>query len=188
MKKADNTVAFGEAEYRLGPEDVIEVFVWKEPELSTTVMIRPDVKISLPLIGGLEASGKTGLELQEEVSRKLQQYVSDPVVNVMVKQVNNPKISVLGKVRKPDVYRIKHRITVLDAIALAGGFTEFAKRDKVIIIRNGSSGQQRIKLNFKRLIKQDGKDGIFYLNWWKWIKAMLKIKEPLGESQNALQI
>ncbi len=163
LRRADNAVAFGEAAYRLGPEDVIEVFVWKEAELSTTMVVRPDGKISLPLIGELEASGKTSLELQEEISRKLRQYVSDPVVNVIVKQVNSPKISLLGEVRKPDVYRIKHRITVLDAIALAGGFTEFAKRDKVIVIRNGSSGQQRIKLNFKRLIKQDGKDEMFYL-------------------------
>lgn len=163
LRKADNTVAFGGAEYRLGPEDVIEVFVWKEPELSTTVMVRPDGKISLPLIGELEASGKTGVELQEEVSRKLRQYVSDPIVNVMVKQINSPKISVLGEVRKPDVYKIKHKITVLDAIALAGGFTEFAKRDKVIVIRNGSSGRERIKVNLKQLIKQDSKDEMFYL-------------------------
>ncbi len=97
----------GEAEYRLGPEDVIEVFVWKEPELTTTVTVRPDGRISLPLASELEASGKTAAELQQEITAKLSKYVVLPVVNVMVKQVNSLKISVLGEVRRPDVYRIQ---------------------------------------------------------------------------------
>ena len=144
-----------EAEYRLGPEDVIEVFVWKEPELSTTVVIRPDGRISLPLASELEASGKTAAELQQEITAKLSKYVVQPTVNVMVKQVNSLKISVLGEVRRPDVYRIKNRVTVLDAIAMAGGFTDLARPNRVIVIRNTPAGPQRIKINIKQLIGDD---------------------------------
>jgi polysaccharide export outer membrane protein len=151
-----------EGEYRLGPEDVIEVFVWKEPELATTVVIRPDGRISLPLADELMASGKTAAELQQEITVKLSKYVNQPVVNVMVKQVNSLKISVLGEVRKPDVYRIKNRVTVLDAIAMAGGFTDLARPNRVILLRNTPAGPQRIKINIRQLVAEsDGKP--FYL-------------------------
>jgi polysaccharide biosynthesis/export protein len=144
-----------EAEYRLGSDDVIEVFVWKEPELTTTVAVRPDGRISLPLAGELDARGKTANELQQEITVKLSQYVVQPVVNVMVKQVNSLKISVLGEVRKPDVYKIKSRVTVLDAIAMAGGFTDLARPNKVIVLRNSPAGPQRIKINVKELVAND---------------------------------
>jgi polysaccharide export outer membrane protein len=148
-------------EYRLGPEDVIEVFVWKQPDLTTTVVIRPDGRISLPLTNELEASGKTAVQLQKEITEKLREYITQPMVNVIVKQVNSLKISVLGEVRKPDVYRIKNRVTVLDAIAMAGGFTDLARPNKVIVIRNASSGPQRIKINVKQLVADDTRAPFF---------------------------
>ncbi len=151
----------GEAEYRLGPEDVIEVFVWKEPELTTTVTVRPDGRISLPLASELEASGKTAAELQQEITAKLSKYVVLPVVNVMVKQVNSLKISVLGEVRRPDVYRIKNRVTVLDAIAMAGGFTDLARPNRVIVLRNTPAGPQRIKINIKQLVEDENGVPVF---------------------------
>jgi polysaccharide biosynthesis/export protein len=141
-----------EAEYRLGPEDVIDVFVWKEPDLTTTVTIRPDGRISLPLTDQLDAAGKTAAQLQQEIAEKLKQFISNPVVNVIVRQVNSLKISVLGEVKKPDIYRIKNRVTVLDAIAMAGGFTEFAKPSKVVILRNTPQGQQRYQINIKQAV------------------------------------
>jgi polysaccharide export outer membrane protein len=150
------------AEFRLGPEDVIEVFVWKEPEATTTATVRSDGRISLPLAGELDATGKTAVELQQEISAKLSQYVNQPVVNVMVKQINSLKISVLGEVRKPDVYRIKNRVTVLDAIAMAGGFTDLARPNRVIVLRNTPGGPQRIKVNVKRLVGDDN-TAPFYL-------------------------
>ena len=156
------TAMFGQSEYRLGPEDVIEVFVWKQPELSTTVVIRPDGKISLPLLGDLEATGKTAVQLQAMVTKQLLQYVTDPMVNVIVKEVNSPRISVLGQVHKPDRYHIKQRLTVLDAIALAGGFTDFAKRDKVTIIRNSGPDKIRIQVNLKKVV-QDGSGEVYYV-------------------------
>ncbi len=141
-------------DYRLGPEDVIDVFVWKEPDLSTTVTIRPDGKISLPLANELEASGKTAAELQQEIVVRLQRYITQPVVNVMVKQINSLKISVLGEVRKPDVYKIKNRVTVLDAIAMAGGFTDLARPTRVIVLRNSVSGLQRITININQVVSE----------------------------------
>jgi polysaccharide export outer membrane protein len=135
--------AYGESEFRLGPDDVIEVFVYKEPDLSATVVVRPDGKISLPLIGELTVSGKTAVELQKEIAQKLIQYIAQPTINVIVKEVNSAKVSVLGEVKTPGMYKIMHRATVLDAIALAGGFTEYAKRDKVTLFRIGSNGQQQ---------------------------------------------
>jgi polysaccharide biosynthesis/export protein len=149
-------------EYRLGPEDVIEVFVWKQPELTTTVVIRPDGRISLPLTNELEASGKTAIQLQKEITDKLREYITQPMVNVIVKQVNSLRISVLGEVRKPDVYRIKNQVTVLDAIAMAGGFTDLARPNHVIVIRNGPSGPQRIKINVKEVVADNSK-APFYL-------------------------
>ncbi len=149
-------------EYRLGPEDVIDVFVWKEPDLSTSVVIRPDGKISLPLANELEASGKTAAELQSEIAEKLRKFITEPVVNVMVKQINSLKISVLGEVRKPDVYRIKNQVTVLDAIAMAGGFTDLARPNRVVVLRNTAAGPQRIKINIKQAVAE-GSSAMFYL-------------------------
>ena len=163
VNSADTLHAYGGSEFRLGPDDVIEVFVWKEPELSTTVVVRPDGKVSLPLIGELPTSGKTAVELQREIGDKLTQYLSDPIVNVMVKEVNSAKVSVLGEVKTPGIYKIKDRATVLDVIALAGGFTEYAKRNKVTIIRPASSGEQkRIMLNVDDQIKSS-KGDLFYI-------------------------
>ncbi len=150
-----------ETEYRLGPGDVIEVFVWKEPDLTTTAVVRPDGKISLPLINEFVVSGKSVRQLQTEVTESLKRYLSEPVVNIILKEVNAPRISVLGNVRKPDLYKMQNRITVLDAIALAGGFTDFAKRDRVVVIRNGSYGPEKIKVNLKRYIEGSGSDVLY---------------------------
>jgi polysaccharide export outer membrane protein len=157
------TRAYGDAEFKLGPDDVVEVFVYKEPELSPTVVVRPDGKISLPLIGELMVNGKSALELQREVTQKLAQYIAEPSVNVIVKEVNSAKVSVLGEVKTPGMYKIKDRATILDAVALAGGFTEYARRDKVTLIRIEPNGQQhRIQINVEDQIK--GRKGdLFYI-------------------------
>lgn len=154
---------FGDGEYRLGPGDVIEVFVWKESDLTVTAVVRPDGKISLPLLNELEAQNRTVAQLQNEVSNNLRKYLAEPVVTVILKEVNAPKITVLGNVRKPDIYKIRNKVSVLDAIALAGGFNDYAKRNKVIVIRTTTSGIQTFKLNVKKLLENPGA-GIFYLN------------------------
>lgn len=142
--------------YRLGADDVIDVFVWKEPELSTTVVVRPDGKISLPLADEIDASGKTAEQLQDEIKQRLQKFVVEPVVNVMVKQINSLKISVLGEVHKPDVYPIKNKVTVLDAIAMAGGFTDLARPNRVVVIRDTAKGPVRYRINVKDTVEDDG--------------------------------
>jgi polysaccharide export outer membrane protein len=172
VNSTDASHGYGGSEFRLGPDDVIEVFVWKEPELSTTVVVRPDGKVSLPLIGELPTSGKTAVELQNEIGQKLIQYISNPVVNVMVKEVNSAKVSVIGEVKTPGIYKIKDRATVIDVIALAGGFTEYAKRNKVTIIRPASSGEQkRIMVNVDDQIKRSKGDLVYILPYDKiWVQ------------------
>ncbi len=150
--------AFGDSEYKLGPEDVIEVFVYQEKDASTTVVVRPDGKVSLPLIGELPASGKTAAQLEKEVTQKLTKFYAEPAVNVIVKEVRSPKVSVLGEVKNPNVYPIRDRATILDVIAQAGGFTEYANPKKVIVVRE----QQRITLNVDDLIKKS-KGNTFYV-------------------------
>jgi polysaccharide export outer membrane protein len=154
---AQRTSAAGAAQqtppgYLMGPEDVIEVFVWKEPDLSTTASVRPDGRITLPLVGELLAAGKTPQQLQQEITDGLTQFVELPVVTVMVKAINSPHVSVLGEVRKPGRYRIAQRATVLDAIALGGGFTEFAHRRDVLVLRRTPSGVRKIRVDVQALL------------------------------------
>jgi polysaccharide export outer membrane protein len=160
--------AYGDSEFRLGPDDVIEVSVYGEDKLSTTVPVRPDGKISIPLIGEIPASGKSATELQKEIADRYKRFIAEPAVTVVVKEVNSPKVSVLGEVKNPGMYKIKDRATVLDAIALAGGLTEYAKRDKVMIIRVDVSGQQRfLKVNLEDQIKGKRLDPFYVLPYDK---------------------
>jgi polysaccharide export outer membrane protein len=152
--------AFGDSEYKLGPDDKIQIFVWKEPELTTSVVVRPDGKVSVNMIGEMPAAGKTAAELQGEIAQKLKEYITDPAVTVSVLEVNSPKVSVLGEVKKPGVYPIKNHATLLDALASAEGFTEYAKKDKVIVMRSAATGEKRLPVNVEELIK---KGTVFYV-------------------------
>jgi polysaccharide export outer membrane protein len=156
--------SYGESEFQLGPGDVIEVFVYKEPDLSVeAVPVRPDGKISLPLINELPASGKTAMQLQNEITQRLKEYISSPSVNVIVKEVNSAQVSVFGEVKNPGMFKLTNRATVLDAVAWAGGFTEYAKRKSVMIIRDGpSGGKNNIKVNVDDQIKGK-KSAMFYV-------------------------
>ena len=129
---------------------------------SGTVTVRPDGKVSLPLAGELDASGKTAAQMQQEVTDKLALYIKQPVVTVIVKQINSLKISVLGEVRKPDVYRIKNRVTVLDAVAMAGGFTDLARPNRIVVLRKTAAGPVRFVVNINELV-EDKNGTPFYL-------------------------
>lgn len=149
-------------DYRLGAEDVIDIFVWKEPDLSTNnIVVRPDGKISLPLAGEIDAKGKSASQLEADITARLQKFVTQPNVNVMVKQINSLKISVLGEVRKPDIYKIRNRVTVMDAVAMAGGFTDLARPNKIVVLRNSGEGQHRFEVNLKAVTA--GQAQPFYL-------------------------
>jgi len=148
-------------DYTLGPEDVIEVFVWKEEELSRKVTVRPDGRVALPLAGELMASGKTPADLEKEIAERLREYIDVPLVTVIVEEINSPKVSVLGEVRRPGRFVISQKTTILDAIALSGGFTEFANRGDVVVLRQTQSGVERIPIDVKYLVNQGGNP--FYL-------------------------
>lgn len=146
--------AQADAGYRLGPEDVVEVFVWKEPELSSTATVRPDGRISMPLVGEIEAAGKTPGDLEREIADGLAEYVTKPVVTVIVKEVNSPQVSVLGEVRRPGRYRIAQSATVLDAIALGGGFTDYARPRRVVVLRRNGAGVDRIPVDVEDVLRR----------------------------------
>ena len=143
-------------DYVIGQGDVLEVFVWRNEELSRQVTVRPDGKISLPLVQDLQAEGLTALQLQDQITRKFKQYVQNPTVAVIVSQINSYKISVLGKVAQPGVYPITTRTTILEAISLAGGFTEWANQKKITVITTQGGQKKKLRVNYKKIIS--GKD------------------------------
>jgi polysaccharide export outer membrane protein len=144
-------------EYVIGPEDVIQITVWRNENLSRTVPVRPDGKISLPLVNDVQAAGLTALELRDEIIRRLKEFVAAPDVTVAVTQINSLKISVLGQVGKPGVYDLKQRVSVLEAVAMAGGLTPFAAANRLVVLRKGPDGRLvRIAVRYKDLV--DGKD------------------------------
>jgi len=140
-------------DYKIGPEDVLEISVWKNADLSKTVTVRPDGKISLPLIGDLEASGRTAAQLKDEIVAKLKKYQETAVVSVIVQTVNSYRVFVVGEVKTPGPYLLKTRTTVLQAIAMAGGFTQFASKNKMMLVRpRGDGSDERIRVSFDDLV------------------------------------
>lgn len=138
----------------IGAEDILSINVWKEQELSRQVPVRPDGMISLPLLGDVKASGLTPLQLQDLLTTDLKKYISDPQVTVIVTQVNSLSFNVVGEVLKPGYYPLTRRMTVLDAIAMAGGFRDFAKVKKIYVLRTQADGKQvRLPFNYKNVVK-----------------------------------
>ena len=141
-------------DYIIGNGDLLAINVWKEAEISRVVPVRPDGKISLPLIGELQASGRTPRQLQEEIAKKLKDYVAEPEVNVIVQEIKSQKFNVLGMVMHPGSYTLTKPMTVIDAIAMAGGFRDFAKQKDVYVLRRDVGGKQnRLPFNYKDVIK-----------------------------------
>jgi polysaccharide export outer membrane protein len=123
------------SEFRMSREDVIEVSVWKEPELSRTVPVRPDGKITLPLVGEMQAEGLRPGDLEQNVAKALASYVREPRVTVIVHDVNGAKIFVTGMVAHPGAFPLRNRVNVLQALAMAGGLAEFADRGEIKVLR-----------------------------------------------------
>jgi polysaccharide export outer membrane protein len=143
-----------DASYVIGNADVLAITVWKEPDVSRSIPVRPDGKISLPLVGEIQATGRTPLQLEQEIAAKLQTYIDKPDVTVIVEQINSEKFNILGRVVKPGSYPLSGATTVLDAIALAGGFQDFAKQKAIYILRSTpAAGQSRMAFNYKDVIK-----------------------------------
>jgi polysaccharide biosynthesis/export protein len=158
-KAAENHPAGGQAAhsndtYVIGANDVLAISVWKEPDISRSVPVRSDGKISLPLVGELQASGQTPRQLEQEIAKRLQSYISEPEVTVIVTDSKSQKVNILGMVVKPGAYLLTSSTTVLDAIAMAGGFKDFAKQKSIYVLRQAPDGtQKRIPFNYKEVIK-----------------------------------
>jgi polysaccharide biosynthesis/export protein len=136
----------GEADYVIGPGDMLDISNWKDESLTKSVLVLPDGKISFPLIGMFRAAGKTVPELKQEIEEAMIKYVPDPVVTVEVRQVNSMLIYVIGRVNTPGKFILNTNVTVLQALAMAGGLNPFAKKDKIRIIRQ--SGNRHSVLPF----------------------------------------
>jgi polysaccharide export outer membrane protein len=137
--------------YRIGPEDMLQISVWKNESMSRTVPVRPDGKISLPLLNDVQAAGLTALELREVLAQKMSEYIPSPEVSVIVSDVRSFKVSVIGEVARPGRFELKSWTTVLDVLALAGGFTQFATRSKMVILRPEGATMKRIPFNYNKL-------------------------------------
>jgi len=141
-------------EFVIGPGDVLAINVWKETEISRVIPVRSDGRISLPLIGELQASGQTPRQLEAEITKRLKDYVADPAVTVVVQEIHSQKINVLGMVSHPGSFPLAKPMTVVDAIATAGGFRDFAKQKDIYVLHKDASGKQvRVPVNYKDVIK-----------------------------------
>jgi polysaccharide biosynthesis/export protein len=150
-------------EYRLGPGDKLRIEVYKDPQLSQSVQVRPDGKITLPLVGDLEATSRTPIELRDTIATSLKEYVTNPTVTVIVVEALASKVYVMGEVTHPGTMELHGPTTILQALAMAGGFKEFANTKDVKVLRpNGDrSGVETLKFNYKNMLNGDANP--FYL-------------------------
>lgn len=143
------------ARYVIGPEDSLQITVWREPTLSGTIPVRPDGMISLALVGDLKAQGLTPMALSSDISGRLKKYIQDPVVTVVVLGVNSQRIFAVGEVNKVGPIMLTAGMTPLQAIVTAGGLTPFANSKKIYILRTVDGKQQKIPFNYKAALKGD---------------------------------
>jgi polysaccharide biosynthesis/export protein len=149
-------------EYRLGPGDKLRIEVYKDPQLSQSVQIRPDGKITLPLVGDVEATGRTPLELRDMIAQSLKEYMNNPTVTVIVVEAVASQVFVMGEVSHPGSMQLHGPTTILQAIAMAGGFKEFANTKDVRVLRPADNGTiQQLKFNYRDVLNGDAKP--FYL-------------------------
>ena len=149
--------------YRIGPEDTLQIVVWKNEAMSRTVPVRPDGMISLPLLNDVQAAGLTPMELRDVLMKKLTEYMPVPEVSVILTDVRSFKVSVIGEVKTPGRYELKSRATVLDLLAQAGGFNEFAARNRIVILRPEGKTMKRIPFNYNKVISAGGERENFSL-------------------------
>ncbi len=139
------------ADYLIGQEDVLEIAVWNNTTITRTVPVRPDGKVSLPLVDDVQAAGLTAMELRERLTKALTPYIPTPSVSVIVREVHSVKVTVIGQVKTPGRYELKDRATVLDVLALAGGLTDYAQRDRIVVLREDAGSTRRIKFQYENL-------------------------------------
>jgi len=145
------------ADYVIGAEDVLDINVWKEPEVSRTVPVRPDGKISLPLLNDVQAAGLTPMQLGSVITAQLKKFVAQPQVTVIVITINSQRVYVLGEVNRGGAIPLMPNMTVLQALSSAGGFTQFANQKQIYVLRNEDGKQLRFPFNYRQAVQ--GKDG-----------------------------
>jgi polysaccharide export outer membrane protein len=144
------------AGYMIGPEDVLDIAVWKNADISRTVPVRPDGKISLPLLNDVQAAGLSPMQLRETLTKALTAYIPEPAVSVLVREVHSFKVTVIGQVKAPGRYELKDRATVLDVLALAGGLNEYAARGRIVVLRQDRTAAVQIPFPYDRLTSRAG--------------------------------
>ena len=142
-----------EAGYTVKPGDTLQISVWKEPDLQGPVLVTPDGAFAFPLVGRVDARGKTVSDLQRIISEILAQYISDPVVTVSIKEIRGNKIYVIGQVTKPGEFVVNPRVDVMQALSMAGGTTAFASLDKIMILRRTGREQEALLFNYTEVSK-----------------------------------
>ena len=155
--KATNPAAVvTDVDYKIGPQDVVRIDVWKEPEISRTIPVRPDGKISLPLVNDVQAAGLTATQLSNAIHEGLTKYLNNPQVTVTVMEINSRRVYVTGEVLRAGALSLLPNMTVLQALSSAGGFTQFAKLKSIYVLRSEDGKQSKHPFNYKEVVK--GKD------------------------------
>ena len=160
-KQAQAEVLADSSQYVIGPEDSLYIHVWKEENLSRTVPVRIDGKISLPLIDEIQAAGLTPLQLKENLVKRFREFVDIPNVSVIVMEATSFKVFVSGQVRTPGVVRLRSETSILQLIPMVGGFSEWANEKKILVIRKEEGKEKRLTVNYKRIVA--GKDPNFIM-------------------------
>ncbi|MBI2185501.1 MAG: polysaccharide biosynthesis/export family protein [Acidobacteria bacterium] len=150
-----------EEPFRIGPEDILDVQVWKNTDLSRVVPVRPDGMISLPLVNDIQASGLTPGELRQQITQRLAEFIPSPEVSVIVREVHSVKVAVLGNVKIPGHYEVKSPATVLELIARAQGLTEFADRGRIVVLRQQGASTARIPFNYRKVAEGSEQDNFY---------------------------
>lgn len=144
--------ATSDPNYIIGAQDVLDISVWKETELTRIIPVRPDGKISLPLLNDVQAAGLTPTQLAAQLTESLKKFVTNPQVTVIVSQINSQRVYILGEVTRPGAYPILPGMTILQALSSAGGFTQFAKMKSIYLLRDVGGKQEKYMFNYKDVI------------------------------------
>jgi polysaccharide export outer membrane protein len=142
-----------DADYKIGPQDVLRIDVWKEPDISRTIPVRPDGKVSLPLLNDVQAAGLTAMQLAGSLRESLSKYLTSPQVTVTVTEINSRRVYITGEVTRAGALPLLPNMTVLQALSSAGGFTQFAKLKNIYVLRTENGKQVKYPFNYKEVVK-----------------------------------
>ncbi len=146
------TPAAVDSEYKIGPQDVVRIDVWKEPDITRTIPVRPDGKISLPLLNDVQAAGLSAHELATTISKGLEKYINNPQVTVTVMEINSRRVYVTGEVARAGAIPLLPNMTVLQALSSSGGFTQFARIKNIYVLRQVDGKQVKLPFNYKEVV------------------------------------